>query len=201
MISLDLLGVAVFASFFAGTALAIYLAHRRWIRATFLSCFFAASVVIGLTGGFLWPFFGWGLYAQRAQETIAFYELRVADREGNEIKLDARAAPPSLATPLNRLAAKIAAKDANFRDEVSRFLLIRARSYRHQVERDGSGAGPLWKFPPHQGGVLWTRAHLASLGRLQMVRVYRVEAHFSEDGTRLLSRSDRLITEYRDERE
>lgn len=188
----------MFASFFAGAAVTLYLAHRRSIRTLFLTCFLAASIAVGLTGGVVWPFFGWGLYAQRAQETIAFYEVRVADHLGNETRLDARAVAPSMATPLNRLAARIADGDAAYRDAISVFLLEGARSYRRRVDERGRVDAALWKFPPHQGGYQWTRADLAYLGELHKVRVYRVEAQFSADGTRLLSRSDRLVAEYRD---
>jgi len=190
------LGLAVFFAFFAAGVWALARPRSRAARATLAAVFLVCFAWTGLTGRIAWPFFGWHLYAHGGRTEARFYEVRVADAAGREIKLDARAAPPTMATPLNRIGMRMARLPDAQAVPVAGFLLERARRYRERVASGDAGRPP-WKFPPHQTGFRWSPERLAELGPFAELRIYRVDARFSPDGTRLEDREDRLLVRFR----
>lgn len=189
-------GLAIFFAFFASAGWALARPGSRAARGSFAAVFLACFVGAGVVGHIAWPFFGWHLYADGGRPVDHFTEVRVADAAGREIKLDARAAPPTMATPLNRMGGRVARLPDEKAVPVAAFLLERARRYRERLESDRAGR-PLWKFPPHQTGFRWTRERLAGLGPFEELRIYRVDVRFSPDGTRLEDRRDRLLVRFR----
>lgn len=189
----EALRLAVFVGFFATAGAAIVLHRKRWARAGFVGVFVALLCASGLTGKMAWPFFTWHLYATKAETTITYFEIRVADGAGNEVKLDARAAQPTMATPLNRLAKRLVLLPAKHAQGVAMWLLERANAYRRDVDRRGVVIHWPWKFPRHQSGYQWTSGGLDGMGSFVELRVYRVDARFNDDGTELLSKKSTIL--------
>ncbi len=188
--------LAVFLGYFA-VALAATILHRyRRAREAYLAIFFALVIVPGLTGVWAWPFFTWHLYRYRAPTDVTFYEIRVADGAGHELKYDARAVPPSLATPLTRFAARFPTYSPKHSRAFANYLLERARTYRARIETGRRGYLRYLRFPRHQLGFYWTKDLLAGLGPFEKVRIYRVHLRLSGDGEELLAREEQPVADY-----
>ena len=140
----------------------------------------------GFKGGIKWPFFSWHLYGYNVDKNIKFYELYVADDEGTEIKYDARAVPPTLTTPLRRLAERMTTMSEVEINEIGTFLYKGACSYRQKIKSGSISLKKLVKFPSHQFGFKWDVENLNSLNEFTCLRVYKVKAELSEDGTTLI---------------
>lgn len=185
-----------FGVFFGAAALAIVFHRRRAARIAFLTVFVTLLCSAGFSGRIHWPFFGWHLYAHAAKHHITFYEVRVADARGRAIRLDARAAPPTMATPLNRIAKRMKDLPGDDGLRIADFLLRKAADYRAEVERRGRVGHPAWKFPAHQMGYRWTADGLADYGPFVELQVVRIDGLFTPDGRGLRDRREQLIVRY-----
>ena len=193
----DAAGILIrFGVFFGAAALAIVFHRRRAARIAFLTVFVTFLCSAGFSGRIHWPFFGWHLYAHAAKHHITFYEVRVADARGRAIRLDARAAPPTMATPLNRIAKRMKDLPGDDGLRVANFLLRKATDYRTEVERRGHVDHPIWKFPPHQMGYRWTVDDLAHFGPFVELQVVRIDGLFTPDGRGVRERREQLIVRY-----
>ncbi len=186
----------VFVLFFGVSALAIAVPRWRFARRAFTWVFVTLLLWFGLTGDMAWPFFGWHLYAYEGKTDLTFYEVRLADDAGRELRLDARAAPPTMSTPLTRIGDRMAHLEPERAAPIAAFLVDRAGDYRQRVEREGIARRPWWQFPPHQSGYRWTRDRLTGLGPFRELRVYRIEATFSPDGREVLERREQLAARF-----
>ena len=196
-IGLGLVTVLFFVGFFTLTAIAIAFTTRKQIRDCYIIFLLVLIIVPGISGRWLWPFVNWHLYAYRASTILSYYEIRIADKNNREIKYDARAVPPSLATPLRRFARKIPDFSPHDSQEFASFLLRSASLYRKQLEKGSFGLGQMIKFPPHQIGFRWTQDDLRSYQQFVDIRIYRVDAKFSGDGRELVQKSEMLVEVYR----
>jgi hypothetical protein len=197
---IDLTPQFIQASFFIGfffmLAVALTFNKVKLVRVGFGCIFTVAFLLAGLTGRSYWPFFSWHLFGIVQTQDLSFYEFRVQDSLGNEIKYDARAIAPSLATPLRRLAAEFPNLPPNDKVEVGRFLLSSAIDYQRIVLKDDVSILDMLKFPPHQIGFAWTVENISELGPIVSLVVYKVEARFSADGTQIETFEKELIEQF-----
>jgi hypothetical protein len=185
--------LAIFVGFFGAAAVAIWRSDRRWARWGFVALFVLLLGGFGIAGKMSWPFFSWHLYRARATTDLSFFEMRVRDAAGHEIRLDARAIPPSMATPLNRMAERMLSLPPDDAKEVALWLMDHAEVHRERVRRDGPARSALWKFPRHQSGYRWTPETAGELGPVRELRIYRVDVRFSPDGQRVVGRAYHLM--------
>jgi len=143
-----------------------------------------------------WPFLGWHLYAIDAPTDLTFYEVRLSDGNGGEIKYNARAAPPSLTTPIRRLATNMVLQFSEIqRQECADFLFKKGVEYRDKVEQNLHRPFYL-KFPLHQFGFRWSQENLEGIENFKFLRIYRIQALFSENGRVLKKKDQYLELEY-----
>lgn len=184
----------LFVGFFVAAGIAIAFNRSKYTRAGFLLLFIGILFWYGIGGGIGWPFVAWHLFQHPTSEPYSYYELRIVDEKGNELKYDARAAPPTLATPVNR-DARLIASDTAISHDLACFYLDKAREYRDSIGKPA----PAWeflKFPRHQFGFEWDRTGVDSMGRFIAVRVYRVQHWTSTDGTEIRTRNERSLVTF-----
>ena len=139
----------------------------------------------------------WHLYAHLYSADFQYHELRIADADGHEIQYDARAVPPSLATPIKRFAERLPDLTDTDQKAFSRFLLENASTYRRKIE-EGKPALLDWiPFPRHQWGFRWSESTLGELSSFEEIRVYLIQAELSDDGRHLLNETETLMGRYR----
>jgi len=185
---------SLFVGFFLLMGVAIAASHRPQARGFGLALLTTLIFVHGLVGRTTWPFFSWHLYAFRAGPEVSFAELRLVDEAGRELRYDPRAIPPSLPTPLRRLAGRLPELPAPAQREISDFLVGRAETFRSQLR---SGL-PWWRwlrFPPHQWGWAWSSEAVAPTQGFQRLRVYRNDVRFDPQGRHIMERRSRLVWE------
>lgn len=178
------LEMIAFVVFIVVTIVATVLSKRMIVRRIYVVGLVAIILYCGLSGANHYPFISWHLFGYRAEPLIDFFELRVADEQGKELKYDARAVRPSLASPIRRLALKMAEMRSDQFVELSIFLTNEARLYYIQP--------PILdelKFPPHQIGYKWKDT---DIGIPVGLRIYRVEVQFSEDGREVIATTETL---------
>lgn len=174
-----------FILFVLATIGAAVFSRHKWVRAGYVSFLLTFILYCGLLGRAHYPFVSWHLFGYLAEPSIEFYEVRVFDAEGDEVKYDARAVRPALITPIRRLALQMRnMPDQQFQD-LSRFLVERGRDY---LERPR--VLDMWRFPPHQIGIRWDKELVDPPVGL---RVYRRQILFSEDGRELVASTDTLL--------
>ena len=189
-----LIQLIVFTTFFAITGVAFIFHKNRWVRMGFGLVFGVSLLVPGLSGRSYWPFFSWHLFGLEQTEHITFHEFRLSDKDGQEIKYDERAVPPTLATPLRRLAADFPNLSEEDQEEIGRFLLTNANEYRQQILETDPSVLSYLKFPPHQIGFAWTDENLSHIGPYESLVVYKVRGEFSPDGQKILTVEKELLT-------
>ncbi|SCA63537.1 hypothetical protein SCG7109_AR_00090 [Chlamydiales bacterium SCGC AG-110-M15] len=182
-----------FIMFFLITAFCSFFAYKNLARKAFIVFFFCLFTLTGLTGKTPWPFYNWFLYPNAGENEATFYQINLADANGNKIIYDYRAAPPTLMTPLRRLAQNMA---LNFTEEenlvLAQFLLNRAQTYR---QRDFSGQA-IWHFPSHQFGLKWGKSNTADIGPFKILQLYKISAVLSDDGSRIISLDEKCVGTY-----
>lgn len=199
-VSLQFVKTTLFVGFFTLAGIAAYYNESKVVRRSFVAVLLVVLVVSGATGLYVWPFFNWHLYPGQQSQTETFYELRVVDAEGNELKYDARAVRPALATPMRRYGKKMVADfTRNERRRFGCFLLDGAESYRDAVGHRQSVPYPL-KFPPHQFGYQWTPERLNGIGEIRAIRDYRITVTLSEDGRLVRNYDEEMVLEVTESR-
>jgi hypothetical protein len=94
---------------------------------------------------------------------------------------------------MNRLAKRLVLLPPKFAQQVAVWLLARANGYRSEVDSEGVVYPWPWKFPRHQSGFQWTRGGLDGMGDFTELRVYRIDATFSADGSRMVAKRPLLL--------
>lgn len=188
--------IGVFVAFFTAAGIAIYFNRNKKVRRSFIAVFFVFLLIPGLTGLATWPFFPWQLYDNAGPTDATFYEMRVVDNNGNELRYDARAAHPIVGSISRRYARNMAgtgwaAYTENEAQIQGCYFLKQALEYR---KRDLSPAHPS-VVPRHQWDMKWTRQQLDNYAEFTSLRVYRVNVLVAENGTQLQSVSDSRIME------
>ena len=183
-------------AFFIVASFVIFFRNNEQSRRVFLIIFFLLVLVPGLTGRTSWPFFSWHLYGIQQDDTFKYYEMRVSDGAGNELKYDARAVRPSLATPIRRYAAQIASADPNDQTELLKFFLEEAQEYQGKLEQSPPNFFRFLKFPDHQYGYRWPDAELSDLGPIESIKIYKVDADLTNNGQDIESLYRELVIAY-----
>lgn len=192
-----LAAIVAFLLYFSVSCLAVIYHRKSTVRTAYLVFFFTLLTLPGLFGRWAWPFFSWHLYSYAAPTDFAFYELRVADVAGQEIKYDARAAAPTLQTPVVRFARRLPELPPHRAATFASFLLARAEAYRQRLFSGSPSLVELLKFPRHQLGFYWTRERIENFSRFEELRLYHRHVTVSHDGAEVLHQSEKLIAVYR----
>lgn len=183
--------IGVFTLFFTAAAVSLRYNRNTLLRGGFITLFFIFLIIPGFTGVASWPFFPWQLYENAGPTETTFYEMRVVDDEGTEIRYDARAAHPIVGAISRRYARNIAGAGWNPYPPLeariqSCYFLDKAIEYR---ERDLQSKHPQL-VPRHQRDYEWTRSKLAGMGEFTALRVYRVDVDIAENGTKINSATE-----------
>lgn len=187
--------VGVFSCFFLAAAIAVRYNENKQVRTGFLAIFITFIIVSGLTGLYVWPFFSFHLFESPGSEQITFHELRVADGEGQEIRYDARAAPPIVGSISRRYSnAMVGAERFSTNETLVQacYFLSQAREYREQIDNEEQKVSIT---PRHQRDFRWTAERLNGFNELDRIRIYSVEATIATDGSRVSNQSSKLILE------
>lgn len=205
----------VFAGFVLGTALALALTHWRvgsrfgpadsrplsWLlpadgavfRRLWLGAFFSGIVVTSLIGAPIVPFVDMNKFSERTDDEFTYYEIRMVDEDGAEIRYDLRAVPPvSGASRHTRLAGMMINdfSDAE-RLEMAAFLYESAVEYRAEIE---SGQMPLherFEAPYYSQEPPWEASEMEAMSAFESIRVYELTIVYGEDDTEIVDRSER----------
>lgn len=161
-----------------GAALAIHKPSPR----IYLVVFFGFLLWSGFSVRVLWPFHPWSLWGVIQPTSAVYYEIEVADAEGNRLRYDYRAAPPILPTQLHQLGPVFMEPAGSpRRAELGRFLLDRANAYR----REHLAGGPTrrwWNYPAREFGAAWTHDELAACGPFTLLVISKRSAEIPSAG-------------------
>lgn len=187
----------VFLAFLAPTAVALYFHQRKHVRMLFLAYFLLLTYSVGFNlASNHFPFHTWHLYSNRTGTELTFREIRVADAEGNERKFDARATPPMIQTPAIRHAQRFEELEPEEAAEFADFILRGANHYADLVLNDKFPWHEALRFPRHQFGYRWDQEMLADVGSFVELRIYEINAVFSDDGKGVVSVEESLKLVY-----
>lgn len=189
----DLLLPAVYASFVIGTAALLALADRPPARRLWLVGLFSGLVVVTLVGAPLLPFVDMNKYADSTDEEFTYYEIRMVDGDGTELRYDTRAIPPVKGgTRHSRLGGLLVESYSEAeRLEMARFLFDSAVEYRAAVEADEPRRLERLQAPRYVDSEPWTREDLADVKPFRSIRVYEVTLVYEDDNTGIASRDER----------
>lgn len=183
----------IFAAFFIPTAVALYFHRHTAIRRLYMAYLLVLICIPGLgLALWHWPFFSWHLYATRTGTEVTFSELRVAEADGDELKYDARAMPPTSQTPLVRFAQRIQELEPEEAGEFAEVLLQAANRYADDLQGGRPNLLERLRFPRHQFGFQWSHEDVAGVEEFIELRVYEVQAQFSNDGRAITSVTEEL---------
>lgn len=181
-----------FVGFFTLAALAVVFHKNKRVVSVYLLAFYTCQAATGIVGT-VWPICSGRLYPRVEPTERKYYEIRVVDSNGQELKYDARALNLTTATWLHRLPGDMQGYTDEQNQELERYLLQKARGYRQVVERGALRIATLLKFPSHQFGFRWTKAMLHRYAEFTEIRRYRVRAVLSTDGRRLIDKTDEQL--------
>lgn len=189
----ELLLPAIYVSFMLGTAVLLALAERPPARRLWLVGLFSGVVVVTLVGAPLLPFVDMNKYADSTDEEFTYYEIRMVDGDGTELRYDTRAIPPVKGgTRHSRLGGLMVASDSDAeRLELARFLFDSAVDYRAEVEADEPRRLERLQAPRYVDSEPWTGEDLEDMGPFRSLRVYEVTLVYEEDNTGIASRDER----------
>ncbi|MFC4438558.1 MULTISPECIES: hypothetical protein [Natrialbaceae] len=185
----------IFISFFVSLAIAYVFSDNKRVRKYFtigLICVVFLSSVLAIE---MLPFIHMQKFSQPEQQTETFHMMYVADENDTELYLDSRAVPPFLNVHI-RQEAKNMVYDYGSGEtvELSCFFINQANSYRNQI-LSGNHQGSHLSFPTHKFEKHWTVNDVESVSEFTELRVYEIMIKTSEDGTKVVERSDhRLYT-------
>lgn len=185
--------------FFGFTAMCVYFSRRY----DFAKHVFIAVLIIGLmiptmTGAMLPPFARWSFFPYPAPQNTTQYSVVLVNESGEIIDYPKEAAPPGRVNTRGKLM--ITEYNATQRKQMAMFLLQRAQKYRLAVA-DGLGPLELIRFGHLNtegilGNELWTPADARRIGYLHGIKIYKTRLNTSDDGRRIINRSQILVYEY-----
>lgn len=151
------------------------------VRKSFLALFFVGLLAVNLVPvPSPLPFSNLHKYTETSSNPTTYYDVYLVDAEGNELRYDGSAAPPS--GTLIRFGRGIATEyDEPKARSTADHLLERGITYRQHIE-DDRGIGHHVDFPPHALGYSWDRDMLAEYDDFVELRVYHVELRYTESG-------------------
>ncbi|MFU8867976.1 MAG: hypothetical protein ACNA7R_08700 [Natronococcus sp.] len=85
----------VYVLFFLGTVGILAFARRRYAREVWLAGFFTTLLAVTLVGMPLLPVVDMHKFAQPSEEEETYYEIRMVDASGEELRFDDRATSPT----------------------------------------------------------------------------------------------------------
>lgn len=207
----------VFVAFLLGTAFALALTHwragsrvgaaerrpLRWllpadgrpVRRLWLTAFFSGIVVTSLVGAPIVPFVDMNKFSERADDEFTYYEIRMVDGEGNEIRYDLRAVPPvSGASRHTRLAGMMVHDFSEAeRLEMAGFLFESAVEYRAEVESGHTPWHERLDAPYYSQEPPWQPAELEAMSAFESIKVYERTIVYGEEDTEIVDRSEREL--------
>lgn len=189
----DSLLPAVYVSFVVGTAALLALADRRIARRVWLVGLFSGLVVVTLVGAPLLPFVDMNKYADSTDEEFTYYEIRMVDGNGTELRYDTRAIPPVKGgTRHSRLAGLMVESYSEAeRLEMATFLFERAVAYRAEVEADEPRPLERLQAPRYVDSEPWTREDLEGAGPFETIRIYERTIVYEDDNTGIAALHER----------
>lgn len=198
-----------FFGFFLAAGLAIYYRRNRRVVTSFLAGFLVVMLLFQtVMPVVVTPFMNWHKFSNPREPTEVRHEIRVVDADGNELRYDNEATLAFNGVRMSALHRQMREEYSEERNrEVARFLLERAREYRTQVERGTPRRGATWteegvrpsraiRFPAHGHTSTWTADQLSEYSEFVGIRLYRMEVVTSEDGTEVVSYTERRLFEH-----
>lgn len=180
-----------FVGFFVVTGI-VFLFDTPSLRRTYIAVVLVVLFVLNVAGLSAAPLVDIQPYGPAAPTEYDIIELRVVDAQGTELRLDTRAVPPYTGSRLGWVAYQMVT-EADDRRAIGSFVVSRANDYRRDVLDDS----PLdaVRFPSHVDDYRWTPERLEATGPFVGVRVYHLELTVSDDGRRVVERSETLVLE------
>jgi hypothetical protein len=187
----DVLFPAVYVLFFLGTLGVLAFAHRRLARQVWLAGFFATLLAVTLVGMPLLPVVDMHKFAQPTDEEETYYEIRVVDAAGDEIRFDDRATPPVTGTRTSSVGGLIAEEYTDEeRLEMGEFYVEPAQEYRAEVESGERSVTERLQPPRYVDDREWTADELESYEEFEAIRVYERTVTYTDDNTAVASNED-----------
>lgn len=199
----------LFVGFFIAAGLAIFTRSGR-VRQSFLVGFLVVMVLFQTIAPVLVPpFMRWHKFSDPYQSEEVRYEIRVVDTKGSELKYDKKSTLSFNGVRMDGLRDAMGREfSAEENRLVAKFLLERAREYRRGIEAGNPERGfvvtadrspfRLLRFPEHAQAATWTADRLAEHSRFVGIRLYRIEIVTSDDGSEIVSTSERVVYEHFD---
>jgi len=186
---------AVFLGFFVAAAVAIGFYGRWRVRHAFVTCFFVALLLFNFVVPMApLPFMSWGHFAEPTTETETYFEFRLVDESGREVKMDSRLTIEFDTISTGSLRRSMRTEYGDEKNEaISRYLLSQASVYRSQV-----GEQPLHervRYPSHSMTSVWTPELLEAYDSFIGIRIYNMTFVTSGDGTDLVRYEEAVVYE------
>lgn len=205
----------VFGIFILGTVIALALTDldvtggirftNRWIpnrlqrnnrsvfRQLWLTTFFSGILVTTLIGAPILPFVEMNKYSDSTSEELTYYEIRMVDENGAEIRYDLRATPPLAGgSRQSRLGGMMVNEFSDEkRLEMSTFLFESAVEYRAEIERGESSWRERLEAPYYSQEPPWRRNELKGMSGFDSIKIYERTIVYGEDNTEIVNREDR----------
>ncbi|WP_293033411.1 hypothetical protein [Natronococcus sp.] len=183
---------AVYVLFFLGTLGVLAFASRRYARKVWLAGFFATLLVVTLVGMPLLPVVDMHKFAQPSAEEETYYEVRVVDASGEELRFDDRATPPTTGTRTSTVAGQMADEYTDEqRLEMGEFYLENAREHRQMVESGDRSVTDRLQPPRYVDDRAWTATELEEHEPFEAIRIYERTVVYSDDNTAVETNEER----------
>lgn len=171
---------------FAGVA--VLLGRHRLVRRGFLAVFFSVLLLVNLTSLTLLPVNDLYKFSEAADSEEVVYQMYVADGEGDRLRFDRRIVPTvSPPTSWPKVLLGFCSPDA--REQLGRYLLSRAQTYRESLTRREFPTGDWVDFPRHHLDHRWTRRTVDSYGRFTELVIDEVTLRFEPNSHEVESRN------------
>jgi hypothetical protein len=188
----QLLFPVVYVLFFLGTLGILAFARRQYAREVWLAGFFAMLLAVTLVGMPLLPVVDMHKFAQPSDEEETYYEVRMVDAAGNELRFDDRATPPVTGTRTSTVAGQLAEEYTDEqRLEMGEFYLENAREHRQAVEDGDRSVTDRLQPPRYVDDRAWTAAELEEYEPFEAIRIYERTVVYSDDNTAVESNEER----------
>ncbi|MDG5818051.1 hypothetical protein [Natronococcus sp. A-GB7] len=182
----------VYVLFFLGTLGVLAFARRRYAREVWLAGFFTTLLAVTLVGMPLLPVVDMHKFAQPSEEEETYYEIRMVDAAGEELRFDDRSTPPTTGTRTSTVAGQMADEYTDEqRLEMGEFYLANAREHRQAVESGDRSVTDRLQPPRYVDDRAWTAAELEGYDSFEAIRIYERTVIYSDDNTAVESNEER----------
>ncbi|AGB39654.1 hypothetical protein Natoc_3956 [Natronococcus occultus SP4] len=201
----------MYVLFFLGTLGVLAVARRRYAREVWLAGFFTTLLAVTLVGMPLLPVVDMHKFAQPSEDEESYYEIRVVDSAGDELRVDDRATPPVTGTRTSTIGAHLSEEYTDEqRLEMAAFYLSNAQEYRQEIESGDRSTTDHLQPPRYVDDRAWTADELEAYGEFEALRVYERTVVYTDDNTAVESTEERprvtidptdgTVTEHEDDR-